>query len=384
MKAFVAAAAALAMLAPSAGRARVAAGPQAVASSGALGANYNEHFEDVDYRDLEKAQTHWVRIFLPMPQIDRDGAAGHGAVQTILDAHKHGYHTLFTLKWPYNRSAFPKAGSKEMKRELARLDEVLPLVVGKVDILEIGNEPFIESLKEDRGADLNAFYETMARHVIQWRKAHCPTACATHLYMGSLTRLEFPKDQTATTERWMTFVKNTPEIDGVDIHPHVSDIAQSKAYLDYVLPRMRADQKFISTEFSLIWWWKQQMKKPVAPAFARMYHLPSGTLNWQVIADALANPFGKSEWDDFLALSPWFETRRHYLVNQMKLFRDTGRLEVATYGFKQGSSMSADFGPDKDPWLINSVFAARSVHANPDGSAAYGYGWIQDFRALQR
>lgn len=111
----------------------------------ALGANYNEHFEDADYRDLEKADARWVRLFLPMLQVDR-GAAEHGAVKTILDAGSRGYKTILTLKFPYNRMAFPKVDGPEFIKQVARLDAALPLVMGKVNILVIGNEPFIEPL----------------------------------------------------------------------------------------------------------------------------------------------------------------------------------------------------------------------------------------------
>lgn len=45
--------------------------------------------------------------------------------------------------------------------------------------------------------------------------------------------------------------------------------------------------------------------------------------------------------------------------------------------------MSRNFGPNTTPWLLNSVYAARSVRPNPDGSAAFDYAWIDDFRALQ-
>src|SRR3546814_15318262 len=74
-----------------------------------------------------------------MPQVDR-GAAEHGAIRTTLEAGARGYKTIFTLKWPQNDRDFPKAGSAAFARELARLDAVLPLVMGKVDILVIGNE----------------------------------------------------------------------------------------------------------------------------------------------------------------------------------------------------------------------------------------------------
>ena len=137
----------------------------AVMRQGALGANFNEHYEDVDYRELDSAGAKWIRLFLPMPQVDR-GAAEHGAIRTTLEAGARGYQTIFTLKWPQNDRDFPKAGSAEFVRELARLDAVLPLVMGKVDILVIGNEPYFETREQDRDLDLNAFYEAMAGRII--------------------------------------------------------------------------------------------------------------------------------------------------------------------------------------------------------------------------
>jgi hypothetical protein len=353
-------------------------------AQGTLGANYNEHFEDLDYRDLEKADASWVRLFLPMPQVDRGPVAGHGAVKTILDASKRGYKTILTLKYPYNRVAFPKVGSAEFDRQLARTDAVLPLVMGKVDILVIGNEPFIESRKQDWDSNFNQFYERLAKRVIAYRAEHCANNCRTRLYMGALNHIERPAWRTPATERWLSFVKATPELDGVNIHPHVRAIEESKAFLDYILPRMRPEQKFLVTEFSLVWWWQANMKGPVPAGFADKYGAPRNAQNWQIIKAALETPFPKAQWDAFLAQSPWFESRKHYLANQMKLFRDTGRLAVATYGFKQGSSMSAKWGPEKTPWLLNSVYAGRTVRSNADGSAAPNYAWIDDFKVLQK
>ncbi|RYD57745.1 MAG: hypothetical protein EOP60_04010 [Sphingomonadales bacterium] len=354
------------------------------AAQGALGANYNEHFEDVDYRDLEKTDTTWVRLFLPMPQLDRGPAADHGAVKTILDVAGKGYKTILTLKFPYNRVAFPKADSPEFAKQLARLDAVLPLVMGKVDILVIGNEPFIESRQQDWNPNFNAFYEKLAKRAIAYRKANCAGECKTRLYMGALNHIERPVWRNSTTDRWMAFIKETPELDGVNIHPHILAIEESKAFLTYILPRMRPEQKFLVTEFSLVWWWKQNLKGTIPASFAAKYGAAPNSQNWQIIKAALETPFSKPQWDEFLSQSPWFENRKHYLINQMKLFRDTGRLAVATYGFKQGSSMAKNFGPESTPWLINSVMAGRTVKPNADGSAAFNYSWADDYKALQK
>lgn len=357
--------------------------PGVVQAQAALGANFNEHHEDVDYRDLEKADASWIRIFLTMTEVDH-GAAEHGVVRQTLDAGSRGYRTLLSLKWPFSKRDFPKPGSAAMEQEFARLDAVLPLVMGKVDILVIGNEPYIESREADRDVDLNTFYEAMAARVIAYRAKHCVESCRTRLYMGALNRLDLKKNITPSTDRWMEYVRTTPEIDGVDIHPHIPSIEASRPFLDYILPRMRAEQKFLVTEFSLVWWWKENLTKPIPVAFAEKYGVPGTAQNWQVIKAALEAPVAKPQWDDFLSMSPWFESRKHYLRDQMKMFRDTGRLAVATYGFKQGSSMSNNFGAEKTPWLLNSVFAPRTVRANPDGSAAANYAWIDDFKALQK
>lgn len=349
----------------------------------ALGANFNEHYEDVDYRDLDKANARWVRLFLTMPELESRGAATHGAVTTILEAGRRGYKTILSLKFPRNRRDFPAPESAEMAREMAWLDAVLPHVMGKVDILVIGNEPYIESRRADRDLDLNAYYETLAKRAIAFRKTRCGAHCKTALYMGALNRLDLAENRTLSAERWMEFARQTPEIAGVDIHAHLPDMEGTRAFVDYILPRMRPDQKFLVLEFSIVRWWEQHMKAPVPAAYAAAYKLPADTQNWQVIRTALESPFPKAQWDAFLANSPWFESRKHYLRHQMEIFRDTGRLAVATYGFKQGSSMGRNFGPATTPWLLNSVFAARTVRPNPDGSAAFNYAWIDDFQALQ-
>jgi hypothetical protein len=359
--------------------------PATALAQGALGANYNEHFEDVDYRDLKKSDTQWVRLFLPMHQLDRGPATEHGAVKTILDVGTHGYKTVLTLKFPYNRVAFPKVDSDTFKKDLARLDKVLPEVMGKVDILVIGNEPFIESRQQDWNSNFNAYYEALAKAAIKYRAEKCGgNACKTHLYMGALNQTQNPVWRNKTTDRWMEFIKETPELEGLDIHPHITMIEESKAFLDYILPRMRPEQKFLVLEFSLVWWWKSHLKDPIPAAFAAKYGAPANAQEWQIIKAALETPFSKQQWDEFLAQSPWFENRKHYLLNQMKIFRATGRLAVATYGFKQGSSMAVNFGPDSVPWLLNSVFAGRTVKPNPDGSAATNYSWFDDYKALQK
>ncbi|NEE03819.1 hypothetical protein G1H10_26985 [Phytoactinopolyspora halotolerans] len=317
-----------------------------------------------------------------MPEVDDVDPAEHVGIAGILDAARRGYHTILTLKFPYNNASFPEPGSEAAAAELDRLDRVLPAVMGRVDIIMIGNEPFIESLPAERDHRLNEFYETVARHVIDHRAEHCGENCATTLYMGALNRLDLEDNRTPAAERWMTFVRETPEIEGVSIHPHIPGSENARPFVDYILPRMRAGQTFLVTEFSLVWYWKQHMSDTVSAGFASTYGFAPDTKIWEVVQAAIDDPFREHQWHDFLTSCDWFMQQSGFLQEQMRLYRDTGRLAVATYGFRQQEDMTTNMGPDKDPWLFNSVFAPYTAQSRDSGMAAPGY-WLDAFRSLQ-
>jgi len=178
-------------------------------------------------------------------------------------------------------------------------------------------------------------------------------------------------------------VRETPEIEGVDLHPHVPDEARIQEFLDYTLPRLRPEQTFLVTEFSVVWYWQQHMTDRIPAAFAQRYGYAPDTEVWEVIGQAIEHPFHSQKWNDLLGQSPWFESKKHLLRDEMARFRSTGRLAVATYGFRQIPSMTANWSATKPPWLLNSVFATLTVQHRDEAMSTPGYAWIDDFRRLQ-
>jgi hypothetical protein len=120
----------------------------------------------------------------------------------------------------------------------------------------------------------------------------------------------------------------------------------------------------------------------IPASFAQRDRVSPQTPIWQAIDDAITKPFPQAKWNDLLAASPWFATQRNYLTDQMAMFRQTGRLAVATYGFKQGSSMTRHFSARSVPWLLNSVIASRTVQAPAGGRDPTNPYWYDEFRAL--
>jgi hypothetical protein len=350
---------------------------------GALGANYNENLDTLNYLELREARASWIRGFYNLAEADRVAPAESPTIRSIREAHDRGYQTVLSLKFNKANTAFPAPDSAEMAAELARLDRMLPLVLGTVDIVTIGNEPFIESMPAQRDERLNLFYETVARHVIEARAELCGAECVTHLYMGALNRLDLPQNRTAAVERFLAFARETPEIEGVDLHPHVPDETRVDAFLDYTLPRLRADQTFLMTEFSLVWYWQEHMSDPIPATFAERYGYAPDTQVWEVIGEAIESPFPSHKWNALLSESPWFESKKHLLSDVMGRLRSTGRLAVATYGFIQIPSMTSDWSATKAPWLLNSVYARLTVQSRGDAMSTPAYAWLDDFRRLQ-
>ncbi|MEB8340293.1 hypothetical protein [Streptomyces endophyticus] len=358
------------------------------APDGALGVNFNEDPAGLGAAQLQALSATWVRGFVPVTPGDLDGdVTQQRAVKALLTAHGDGRRTILSLKFPYSlgptKGPLPAPGSAQLKDLLALVDRVLAAVIGKVDILTIGNEPFLETLNEERDNTLNVFYENLARHVIDYRKRHGGANSGTSLYMGALNNLDDPAARTPATERWLRFVHKTPELAGVDIHPHVTSLQSAAKYINYVVPTLRPDQKFLATEFSLVQFWKGHMHDPVSPTFAKRYNVDPGRKVWQVVGDAIAQPFPQEKWNDFISMTQWLDTHRNYLTAQMKAFRDTGKLAVSTYGGMQIASMASEWGADKTPWILNPLYANRTVRPGEDGTLGRSV-WFDQFKALQQ
>ncbi|MFP5205278.1 MAG: hypothetical protein ACLGSH_07975 [Acidobacteriota bacterium] len=353
--------------------------------SGALGANFNGEYQDIHYSDLNHAEVHWIRGFIALNRETSADVDSAPAVADSLDAKARGYHVILTFKWNFRRTGVPLPGTPRYEKTVATLNAILSRVMGKVDILEIGNEPYWETPEDQRDTRLNPFYEAMAHEVIAFRQQHCSAPCSTEIFMGALNKLNDPQvRQQRWVKRWFAFVKATPEIQGVDLHPHVSSFQDSVPFVQDAVKSIRPDQQFLVTEFSLVWYWKAHLNDRVPAAFAKRYGVPADTRMWQAINAAIQAPYGQEEWNALLQNSPWFAAQKSYLQDELKLFRNTQQLAVATYGFEQGGSMTHPFGPKSVPWLLNSVYARRTVRQSPGAPAPTNPYWLQAFHQLAR
>jgi hypothetical protein len=363
-----------------------APGDPVAGPSGVLGANFNEDPANVDAAALNALSASWVRGFVLMEDIkEGQDPPRQVAIKKLLDLHGQGFGTILALKFQFSERQIPSPDGEAMRTELAAVDKVLDAVLDKVDIVTVGNEPFLETKRKDRATRLNPFYRKVADHVIAYRKKRFASGCRTHLYMGALNRLDDPEMTSKATEDWIEFVNKTPELEGLDIHPHVSSAEGVDEYLNYVLPKLRKDKRFLVTEFSLVGYYGLQMNKPIPDEIADAHdELDRGARLWQLLKLAADKRFTQKEWNTFLRKSPWFENHKHFMRNQVTKFRNTRRLAVATYGVMQQEAMVDKINKDKKPWMLNSLYVNRTVEHGANGELPHNYTVFDDFRALQR
>ncbi|WP_413098176.1 hypothetical protein [Streptomyces sp. Inha503] len=364
---------------------------EVVGPSGVLGANFNEDPTRVDKTVLNALGATWVRGFVLMDTI-KDGAdpSQQRAIRRLLELREQGFGTILALKFQFSKEnqTVPSPTGEEMKAELAAVDEVLKTVLDKVDILTVGNEPFLETHKEERLTKLNPFYQGVAKHVIAYREKQFPDGCRTHLYMGALNHLDDPQMISDATRDWIEFVNETPQLEGLDIHPHVTSAQAAQKYLDYVLPRLDDGKKFLVTEFSLVNHYEKQMTRAIPADFVDAYgkdlDITRETKVWQLLKLAAEQPFTQKQWNDFLRMSPWFESRKHFMRDEVRKYRETGKLAVATYGAMQGKAMVTGIDKDKKPWMLNSLYVPLTVQYDGGGELPHNYTVFDDFTSLRR
>ncbi|KAJ5110672.1 hypothetical protein N7532_001207 [Penicillium argentinense] len=353
--------------------------PQNAHAKGMLGANYNEKLTWINHDELRAVNAKWIRGFVDMHLINSEQLDQDPNLKALFGAIDAGFNTILSLKWDFTNLDFPRSGSPEVDTELRTLNRVLPLVLGKVDILVIGNEPFIEAKEGQRGERLNVFYETMASAVIERQRGS-----STRLYMGALNRLDLPEKRTPAIQRFLNFIASTPELDGVDLHPHMMTFEGHRSMLEYSLARIRPDQTFLATEFTMVWHFKKHMGHAAPPKFCAKYGLAPGMKNFQVIDAAIKNPMTFEQWQEYLTLSPWYMQFRVFITDAMRLYRSTGRLAVATYALCPMRMRKHPFKEADTPWMLNGVYAPSTVKVKPDGSRYENFPWAEEFRRAQQ
>jgi hypothetical protein len=353
-----------------------------------LGVNYNESFQDINFGELARTKTKWVRGFIDVfLHYDNNDLVTNPRIVSYVALKDSGYKTVLNLKFNFITRPYPAVNSNLWNSYIAFLDKILDRVIAKTDVIVVGNEPFIESETSNYDEPLNSFYKAAANRVNDYLKTH---NLQRPIFVGSFDNIYQGDRQTATgVLNLLNFVKNTSWIAGIDLHIHHTDVSEIGTVLNFVNDKIRSNQRIIVTEYSLMKWWRSHLNDDLSSDFIaaanvsasdNIYPPPPGvTKVWQYIDYALKNPRKMEEWNAFHQNTPWLETRKVYLCNSYKAFKANPKFWLATYAAKQSYPFTADFTSNTDPWILNSLFTGRTVQLMSNREAEGRYYFLNQF-----
>lgn len=348
-----------------------------------MGVNFNASlFQAEDLTKLARTKTTWVRGFFDFFAYyqNQDRLTDpNDQLQAFLNLKSSGYKTILNIKWNFHNKAYPDTTSTEIAAYNEFLQRFLNRVWGKIDIIVVGNEPFIESMNDsERNNNLAPFYQYMCNRVHEYKagKEDIP------IYFGAFNRLYDTYRGNETVLKMLEFVKEKPWMAGVDLHIHHKNYSDITSMYSYANDRIRDDQKILVTEFSLVFYWQDHMSDNIPAEFAAKYGYADTMKVYEYIHFALNNRRPKAEWDDFLSMCSWFEERKHYLWNAYNLFSQYKSFNVATYSYE--ISWGTNFDANTVPWLLNSLIDAVTIEDDPQtGEKQFNYAFIDDFFKIQ-
>lgn len=353
-----------------------------------IGVNYNESLQEINFGELARSKTKWVRGFLDIfHHYDNNNLATSPRIIEYKKLNGEGYKTILNLKFNFKTRSYPAVNSAQWTAYITYIDQVLDAVINYTDVIVVGNEPFIESQNSAYDEPLNAFYKAAAQRVNNYlisRNISKP------IFLGAIDNLYQTDRQNETgINKFLAYCKATSWIAGIDLHIHHSGNGQITTALDFVNNKIRANQKIIITEYSLMKWWRSNLTLNISPAFInaanastsdQIFPPPPGiTKCWQYIDYALKNPRPVQEWNAFNQNTVWLENRKDYMCNSFKLFKANTKFWIATYAVRQSYPVNADFTATTDPWVLNSLFTGRSVQLLPNGEAQGRYAYFNQF-----
>lgn len=348
-----------------------------------MGVNFNEslfHAEDV--AKLSRTKTTWVRGFFDFFSYYENQnrlSDANDQLDDFLNLKSAGFKTILNIKWNFHNKSYPDTTSTEIAAYNEFLQRFLNRVWEKIDIIVVGNEPFIESMNdEERNKRLAPFYQYMCTRVRDYRIGKN----AVPIYFGAFNRLYSNFRDTEGVLKMLQFAKEKPWIEGIDLHIHHKENNEFVSMYSYANDRIRDNQKILITEFSLVFWWADNTRNLIPSDFAAKYGYNTDMLVHQYIYLALNNRRPKQEWDDFLRMCPWFESRKNYLMEVYELLSQYKSLNVATYSYEINWNTNLD--GNTVPWLLNNLIAAVTVEDDPQtGWKQFNYSFIDDFKKIQ-
>jgi hypothetical protein len=360
-----------------------------------IGANFNHDPEIIDFTYLKKTPVEWIRTTPYIFEYIRGekNADTEIGLAKVIEAKKAGYKVAFGFRWDFAKFKLnvPAPGLAEEKKYFDTATKILNRVGPYLDIFTLGNEPNLETKREDlqRNAKgivpLVLFTERLLSEVVEPYYSTHPDAKRPDVYAGSLPRLFNKEEQKLPgVVDLIGLAQRHTAIKGLAVHLHISDSLEMEEALRFVRSLM-PDKPIIVPEYSLFRLYNSHVSDMLgdsAPgiAFASRYGYAPTMKLYEWYGKANTQRVTSKEWEDMFASRPWFP--QHFMKTYYRYFQKYG-VVLATYGYLSQSAPQK-MGPASPTWFINPIYPMKSLMPLADGSYAPNPLWYDDFIAVVR
>jgi hypothetical protein len=250
-----------------------------------LGANLNMGPETFRASLMDRSQVRWTRVIIDMNRLLEERKSGiYGSaslsrakmklrLDSIKKAKQNGLHTIVSLKFDFRdlNERLPDPGSDREREVHELISFVVHEIGGSIDILVAGNEPIVETLRQDMDYDpaknrnpMSSFYIRVAK-VSHNLLREADLLDRVRLYIGAFNRLDKSlKRNIEGVQDLLNYALRTKFIDGIDLHIHVPSMEAFEEQLHYTRTFLGSSRKgLIVSEFSLMWLFKRHMSSPL-------------------------------------------------------------------------------------------------------------------------
>ena len=363
-----------------------------------LGANLNGRPRRLDgaMELIGASGTRRVRAFLDVRRIIEAGGDPREDPDVVAlrrVAREAGCSLIVSLKWDFRANWGDKApmnvppqgsdAEAELFRTAARCLEHLG---DAVDVVVLGNEPMWETLAEDvkvAEPPVVRFTRSAKDYLVDSAGLTNPTYLVGAFNRGHDDRLrerEFPHFYEATAE----FVREDPDVDGVDLHVHFDAFSEAEAMVANAR-ELFPEEVITVTEFSPVFRYARNVERPIdtwpaGEAFARDHGLPGSTTAVEYFERAKREPRPAEELADFYEAMPWYDV--DHLERMYRLF-DAHDVGIGTFGFLAGFGMrNEDWTRRWTPFHINFLFQPALLDASDGVEHAANLHYLEDYRRL--
>ena len=351
-----------------------------------IGANFNENIQEIAgvYNELNATGTEYIRSFINITPYLKRNTAGITGINTnavamsTLPAQFVAVKTqvpkaklVLSIKIVFKNlpGEVPSKGSEGVRHVI---DCVLQLLEkdnlgNSIDVLVLGNEPMWEN-GENVANPVNYadFVAAFASAASSWRVSK---GWNYKIFAGALNRVSVQDSINANVGAIIDAASASPDIDGLDIHLHNSEVEECEVSLKVVREKYMFTKQLMCSELSMVWKLNKLMNTKLG-SWGPDHGYSSTMKRYEWLNQASAKALNGTPVSSEEFLSFFMDGIPDYPRNWFTTYYDAFLKYDVSFVTPRFSAVESDeeYTAGSTMWALGAIFSARFLGRAADGS----------------